>query len=376
MAVTLLSAPGSAQCLPTAGSDSSGLESGRLLHPEELQLALRNRALPLEALRSERTPTGLHYTLTHYDIPFLDAATYRLAITGRVNRTLSLSLAELKRRPSHTMRVTLECAGDGRAFLQPRPISQPWLSGAVGTADWTGIPLQAVLDEAGVDDAACEVVFTGHDHGIEGRVEQDYQRSLSVQEVRRGEALLAWSMNGASLEPQHGFPLRLVVPGWYGMASVKWLGWIEVVDRPFEGYQQAAYRYSSSRSERGTPVSLMRVRSLLIPPGTPEFLTRTRIVHRGNHEIMGRAWSGRSTIDSVSVSADGGATWADADLEPPTSAHAWQAWRWVWSAETPGPHELCSRARDTAGQEQPVQPFWTARGMGNNAIQRVPVVVL
>ena len=134
------------------------------------------------------------------------------------------------------MRVTLECAGDGRALLQPRPISQPWLSGAVGTADWTGTPLRLLLEEAGLSDSACEVVFTGHDRGIEGHVEQDYQRSLSVPEVRRDDLLLAWGMNGADLEPQHGYPLRLVVPGWYGMPSVKWLRSIEVVRAPFEGY--------------------------------------------------------------------------------------------------------------------------------------------
>jgi DMSO/TMAO reductase YedYZ molybdopterin-dependent catalytic subunit len=171
------------QSLPAIVRDASGLEPGGLFHPDELQLALRNRALPLEALRYERTPTGLHYTLTHYDIPFIDAASYSLTIKGRVKRPLCLGLADLKRRVARTVRVTLECAGDGRALLQPRPISQPWLSGAVGTADWTGIPLHALLQEAGVDDAACEVVFTGHDRGIEGGVEQDYQRSLSVQEV-------------------------------------------------------------------------------------------------------------------------------------------------------------------------------------------------
>jgi sulfane dehydrogenase subunit SoxC len=363
--------------LPGVVRDASGLEPGGLFHPEELQLALRNRALPLEALRYERTPTGLHYTLTHYDIPFIDAASFSLTIRGRVKRPLCLGLADLKRRVARTIRVTLECAGDGRALLQPRPISQPWLSGAVGTADWTGVPLQAMLDEAGVDEASCEVVFTGHDRGIEGGVEQDYQRSLSLDEVQRDEALLAWSMNGAPLEPQHGFPLRLIVPGWYGMASVKWLHSIEVVDRPFEGYQQTvAYRYSSSRADRGTPVSLMRVRSLLVPPGAPDFLTRVRVVGRGTHEITGRAWSGRSAITSVAVSADGGATWGDADLQPRISPHAWQAWRWAWSAESSRQHELCCRARDEAGEMQPLEPFWTARGMGNNSVQRVAVIVV
>jgi len=282
--------------VPRAVEGPPGLEPSRLLHPEELQLALRNRALPLEALRYARTPTGLHDTLTHYDIPFVGPANYQLRVAGQVNRPLSLSLDELRRRPSRTIRVRLECAGDGRAHLQPRPISQPWLSGAVGTADWTGTPLLALLEEAGLADSARQVVFTGHDHGIEGNIEQGYQRSLSIQEIRRDEPLLAWGMNGADLEPQHGFPLRLIVPGWYGMASVKWLRWIEVVANPFEGHQQmVAYRYSAARAERGTPVTLMRVRSLLIPPGTPDFLPMS---HGGARSRHGRGTVG-GTVRSM-----------------------------------------------------------------------------
>src|SRR5207253_8414602 len=151
-------------------------------------------------------------------------------------------------RPERTLTVTLECAGDGRALLQPRPISQPWLTGAVGTAEWTGTPLRSLLEEAGIGDGVREVLFTGLDRGIEGGVEQDYQRSLAIETTMRDDVLLAWAMNGAPLEPQHGYPLRLIVPGWYGMAHVKWLRSIEAITYNFEGYQQAvAYRYNQSR---------------------------------------------------------------------------------------------------------------------------------
>ncbi|MDQ6693832.1 MAG: sulfite oxidase [Chloroflexota bacterium] len=364
--------------IPIVG-DGSGIEAGRQLHEEELHLALRNKAMPLEALRYDVTPTGMHYTLIHYDIPSVDTASWRLDLHGEVGKTLSFSLDELKERPVRTLRVTLECAGDGRALLRPRPISQPWLTGAIGTAEWTGTPLRLLLEEAGIagSDTVREILFTGMDRGIEGGVEQVYQRSLPLQTALHDDVLLAWAMNGAPIEPQHGYPVRLVVPGWYGMAHVKWLRSVEAISYNFEGYQQAvAYRYSQSRNEAGEPVTLMRVRSLMIPPGIPDFLTRTRLVPRGTVTLLGRAWSGAGCITGVDVSVDGGATWAPAEVGEPTHDHSWQLWSYVWDASSPGPSEICCRARDNEGNIQPVEQYWTARGMGNNSVQRIGVVVV
>jgi DMSO/TMAO reductase YedYZ molybdopterin-dependent catalytic subunit len=361
--------------LPVVG-DGSGLESDGRLYVEELQLATRNHALPLEALRYDVTPTGLHYTLVHYDIPAVDPASWRLALDGALRRPLTLTLGELQRRPERTVRVTLECAGDGRALLSPRPLSQPWLTGAVGTADWTGTALQPLLEEAGLDNGVVELLFTGLDRGIEGGVEQDYQRSLPLAEALHADALLAWAMNGQPLEPQHGAPLRLIIPGWYGMAHVKWLRSISALTEPFTGYQNAsAYRYSQSRAEAGESVTLMRVRSLMVPPGIPDFLTRMRVVARGPVALTGRAWSGRAAITRVEVSTDGGDSWAPTELRPPSHPHAWQAWHYAWDASTPGVYELLCRAEDATGAVQPVEQHWTARGMGNNAAQRVRVQV-
>jgi DMSO/TMAO reductase YedYZ molybdopterin-dependent catalytic subunit len=318
----------------------------------------------------------MHYSLTHYDIPFVDVADWRLVIGGQVRNPLALDLPAIQRRPARTLHVTLECAGDGRARLSPRPISQPWLSGAVGTAEWTGTPLRPLLEEAGVDDDVVEVLFTGLDRGIEGGEEQDYQRSLPLAVARDDDVLLAWAMNGRPLEPQHGYPLRLIVPGWYGMAHVKWLRSIEAIRRRFEGYQQArSYRYSQSRDEPGEAVTVIRVRSLMVPPGIPEFLTRERLVRRGVVEFWGRAWSGSGRITVVEVSADGGRTWATAEVGEPVGARGWQPWRGRWEALTPGSYELCCRARDAAGNVQPLDQYWTAQGMGNNAVQRVRVHV-
>jgi sulfane dehydrogenase subunit SoxC len=352
------------------------LSSSPELTRDELQLAARNHALPLEALRYDVTPPGLHYLLVHYDIPLVDPASWRLEVGGRVERPLSLSLEELERRPPARAAVTLECAGNGRALLAPRPMSQPWLLEAVGTAEWGGTPLRPLLEEAGVLDGALEVVFTGLDRGVEGGIEQRYERSLSVAEALRDEVLLVHEMNGRPLLPQHGFPLRLVVPGWYGMASVKWLERITVVDRPFDGYQQRqSYRLRLEEDEVGEPLTRIRPRALIAPPGIPDFATRRRILDPGPHELEGRAWSGWAPIDRVEVSADLGATWRQAELGPRGDPWAWVPWRLGWEPPGPGEYELWCRARDEAGNEQPVDPPWSLGGYANNAVQRLAVTV-
>jgi DMSO/TMAO reductase YedYZ molybdopterin-dependent catalytic subunit len=331
--------------------------------------------MPLEALGHPITPLGLHYLLIHFDIPFVDAASWRLEIGGRVERPLTVTLDDLKARPARTQAVTLECAGNGRALLEPRAISQPWLAEAVGTAEWTGTPLAPLLAEAGVRPDAVEVVFTGLDRGVQSDVEHDYARSLPLDEALRDEMLLAYAVNGQPLPPQHGFPLRLVVPGWYGMTHVKWLRSIEVVAEPFLGWQQQlAYRLRASEDDEGRPVTRMLPRSLLVPPGIPDFLTRDRFLARGPCRLTGRAWSGWAPIERVEVSTDGGETWADAVLEEPLSVYAWRGWSYEWNAE-PGEHELCCRATDAAGNTQPAAPDWNIDGYCNNAVQRVRVVV-
>src|SRR5688572_2063876 len=172
---------------------------------EELQLAARNHGMPLEALRHETTPVGLHYLLVHYDIPVVDPAAWRLTVGGRTERALELSLEDLRARDAVTAPVTMECAGNGRARLDPRPVSQPWLAEAIGTAEWTGTPLAPLLAEAGLLDDALEVVFTGLDRGVEGGAEQVYERSLTLADAQRDDVLLAYAMGGAPLPPQHGF---------------------------------------------------------------------------------------------------------------------------------------------------------------------------
>ncbi len=324
---------------------------------EELQLAGRNRSLPLEALRYATTPTGLHYVLVHWDIPDLAADGWRLGVDGLVQRPLELTLADLLERPARTLRVTMECAGNGRARLEPRPLSQPWLNEAVGTATWTGTPLAPILEEAGIAEGAVEIVFTGADRGVQGGIEQAYGRSLSVADAMRDEVLIATEMNGRPLEPQHGFPARLLVPGWYGMASVKWLTAIRAVAEPFTGFQQTpSYRYQQDADDPGEPVTRIRVRALMVPPGIPDFFTRRRFAERGRISLTGRAWSGHPPVERVEVGIDG--AWHTATLDPGTEPFAWQGWTFDWDA-TPGDHLLVlpghGRIRDRAAHQATVE---------------------
>jgi DMSO/TMAO reductase YedYZ molybdopterin-dependent catalytic subunit len=353
------------------------VEASEQITPAELRLATRNHGLPLEALRYDVTPVGLHYLLIHYDIPMVDPESWRLRVEGRVGRELSLSLDDLRSRPAVTLAVTLECAGNGRAALSPRPLSQPWLLEAVGTAEWTGIPLLGLLEEAGVGEDAVDVLFGALDRGVEGGEEQQFARSLPLAEALREEVLLAYAMNGRPLPPQHGFPLRLVVPGWYGMTSVKWVERITVLDQPFEGYQQArGYRLRQTPEEDGEPVSRMLPRSLMVPPGIPDFATRERTLEPGPHTVTGRAWSGFGPVERVEVSADGGASWSNARLGRQPSRWAWRPWEWDWEPRGPGRYELCCRATDSAGNGQPLTAPWNLGGYANNEVQRVPAVVV
>lgn len=342
---------------------------------EELQLATRNHGMPLEALRYPVTPVGLHYLLIHYDIPVVDASTWRLRVDGRVVDPLELRLADLRAMPATTRRLTMECAGNGRALLEPRPPSQPWLVEAVGTGEWTGVALDHILDLVGVTADAIEILFSGADRGTEGGVEQVYQRSVTVETATSSGVLLAYELNGAPLPPQHGFPLRVMVPGWYGMTNVKWLTHISALDTPFAGYQQTtAYRLRQSEAELGEAVTRMLPRSLMTPPGIPDFVTRLRTVRPGDCELTGRAWSGYGAIATVEVSTDGARSWGTAEVDPPPGVDAWQGWRFRWDAP-PGDHELCCRATDETGKTQPLQPSWNWGGYAVNPVHRLSVHV-
>lgn len=360
---------------PTDGSAAHPFEptDGPLTF-DELKMAYRCPAMPLEALRYDITPVGLHYQVVHFEIPNVSTETWSVDIDGLVERPLRLSLADIKSRPAVTMPVMMECAGNGRALLEPRPVSGPWLAGGIGHAEWTGTPLKPLLAEAGILDSAIDVVFTGADYGIQGGIEQAYERGLAVDDAMQSEVLLAYAMNGRPLEPQHGAPMRLLVPGWYGMASVKWLVRIRVIGQRYDGYQNAvAYRYQASEADPGSPVTRQRIKSLMTPPGISEMVTDRRTAIAGQIRLTGRAWSGFAPVERVEVSVDD--VWSDARLEPIGAPGGWRAWTFDWEAH-PGERRLACRATDASGQQQPLDPAWNYQGMGNNAIQRLAVTVV
>jgi len=344
-------------------------------YAEEIQLAFRNKGMPLEGLCYPITPASMHYLLVHFDIPQVDDEKWRLTVGGRTSKSLRLSLEDITRRASVPLAVTMECAGNGRALMTPRRIGIPWQLEAVGTAEWTGTPLRGLLEEAGLRDDAVEILFTGLDRGIQGDEVQYYQRSLTIEEASCDEVLLAYQMNGEPLSPPHGYPLRLVVPGWYGMTNVKWLDRIEAIAEPFHGYQMdKSYRISQTAGELGEPATLIKVRALMAPPGIPDFLTRARVVEAGSVTLTGKAWAGRLGISRVEVSVDNGSTWSEADLGEQVSPYAWTAWSFRWNA-TPGRHILCVRATDSEGNAQPIDQSWNYSGIANNMVQCVQVVV-
>ena len=234
--------------------------------------------------------------------------------------------------------------------------------------------MRAVLERAGLKPQVQDVVFYSADRGFDGGVEHDYGRSLPPKLALGDDILLVTAMNGQPLLPQHGAPLRLLVPGWYGMASVKWLNRIEAIDRAFQGYQQVStYVFKTTEDDPGVPVTRLRVKSLMVPPGIADWYTRGRIVEQGSVPLFGRAWSGGgAAITSVEVGIDG--DYASAKLDPVSDTYAWRGWRFDWDA-TPGEHELTCRATDANGDTQPLTTPFDRGGFGNNAVHRVNVTV-
>jgi DMSO/TMAO reductase YedYZ molybdopterin-dependent catalytic subunit len=319
-------------------------------------------------------PNARFYMRNHFPIPDLEGDAFRLAVGGLVERPLTLSLRDLHNMRSQTLVVTLECAGNGRALFQPPIVGEKWDLGAVSTAEWTGVPLLELLDRAGVRSSGREVVFRGCDGGVvDGHVEPiRFERSLSLADARDENVLLAYAMNGDPLPIEHGFPLRLIVPGWYAVAAVKWLTEIEIVDRPFTGYYQTdKYCYEWTRGEETVrePVTLQRVRALITEPAAGAELPRGQAI------IRGVAWSGAAPIDRVDVSVNGG-EWQNASLVGERKRHGWRRWELKARFDQPGEVTCAARAIDLAGRTQPEHAEWNRLGYGNNAVQRVPIRIL
>ena len=321
-----------------------------------------NVEMPADALAAPVTPSGAIYRRSNFSVPVLDETQHRIVVDGEVASPFTFGLADLLAMPRHTVTVTTECAGNGRRGMRPLPPGEPWGNLAVSTVRWSGVPLGAVARRAGILREGAFVVVEGEDAGpredAEGTVR--FSRGLALPMALEPDVLLATHMNDQPLDAVHGAPVRLVVPGWYGMANVKWVRRIEVSSSEFTGYfQRQRYVYDENGIVR--PVTRMRVKSLIVAPADGA------VVGAGEMSVWGWAWSGEGAIARVELSAGDG--WHAMSLSPATSPHAWTRWHGVLHIANPGRFILRSRAADTSGNVQPDEAPWNRLGYGNNAIQ-------
>ncbi len=330
-----------------------------------------NCEAPPELLDAEVTPTDRFFRRNHFRIPEVDASAWRLEIGGLVRRPLSLSLDDLRRLDIVSQVVVLECAGNGRNLYSPAAQGEQWGLGAVGNAKWTGVRLADVLARADIRDDAVEVVFRGADRGTASDSPEPiaFERSLSVADARNSGALLAFAMNDEPLPARHGHPVRLIVPGKYAVAAVKWLTHITVTGKPFDGFFQAehyVFEWRHGGAVVREPVADPRVRALITAPASGDQLPDRAFT------VRGVAWSGASPVTRVAVSMAGG-QWQPARLVGNPDRHSWQRWELPVRPGGPGELKIRARATDGAGRTQPAQPEWNRLGYGGNFVHEITV---
>lgn len=352
--------------LATSDNTSRGQTPDRTGPPDNIDvqtgLIMRQRQpdnfeFPFSALRNFGTYNEHFFIRNHFLAPNLETSSWKLRVEGAVQNQLELSFQDLRKLPNRSLTVTLECAGNSRVFLVPREAGVLWEMGAVGNARWSGAPLSAVLERAGLKDSAVEVVLEGADSGTVADPKSPgvihFARSLPLDKARKPEVLLAYQMNGKPLPPAHGFPLRAVVAGWYGMASVKWLTRIIVTDRPFTGfYQTLDYSFFEKHNGLPTlkPITAMQVKAAIARPALLEAVDAGR-----PYLVFGAAWAGENAVAKVEVSTDSGKSWHLADLPKKPVAFAWIPWEYNWRVPREiGRYTLMARATDDHGRTQPM----------------------
>jgi DMSO/TMAO reductase YedYZ molybdopterin-dependent catalytic subunit len=314
---------------------------------------------PFATLKDFQMPNPQFFVRNHFTIPQLEVQNWRLRVEGAVQRPFELTYDELRKLPAHTQTTLIECTGNGRAFLTPRAKGVQWELGGVSNAQWTGVALADLLRRAGARPDAAEIILEGADFGEPsseprpaGKIH--FARSLPFSKARQPNVLLAYLMNGERLAPAHGYPLRAIVPGWYGVAMVKWLTRIIVAERPFRGYSQT-FDYSYFR--RGpdqlpivVAVGELQVKAQIARPARGEMLPAGKEVR-----IFGAAWTGESEVTRVDISTDGGKTWQPANLLDKPIPYTWRFWEMAWRPDQPGRYRLLARAADRRGHVQPLE---------------------
>jgi DMSO/TMAO reductase YedYZ molybdopterin-dependent catalytic subunit len=339
--------------------------------PQSPEPVVHNAAAALAALGAETMPAAEHFRREHFPAPEIDPLAWRLVLGGLVETPAILALADLMALPARTLPVVLECAGHRRAELSPAVPGLQWEVGAVSEARWTGARLRDLLERAGVDPRAREVILAGADRGpFEGDGRRHaYGRSLPLRKAIDPDTLLAYEMDGAPIPAEHGGPVRAIVPGWYATDSVKWLERIQVTAEEFGGpFQAIDYRFATADDPGpGTRMERVPVHSLVTAPAAGA------LIDPGTARVGGIAWSGGGAVTRVEVQVDGGA-WRPATMTGRSGLYGRTRWEHVLAAE-PGRHTIAVRARDAGGGTQPQEPVWNRRGYRNNAVHRVTVTV-
>jgi DMSO/TMAO reductase YedYZ molybdopterin-dependent catalytic subunit len=331
---------------------------------------VHNDPAPLRAVGERRMPTAAHFRREHFPVPPVDPAGWRLRIGGSVATPAIVTLADLVQMPRRSLVVVLECAGHRRAELHPATPGLQWQEGAVSEARWTGTPLVGLLRAAGIDRDAAEVVLTGADRGaFERKGEHPYARSLPLSKALHKDTILAYEMNGEPIPPEHGGPVRAIVPGWYATDSVKWVERVHVVQAEFDGpFQALDYRFATADEPGiGARMERMPVHALITDPGEGSSLPAGLLV------VRGAAWSGSGAVIGIEVCIDDG-RWHEAAVTERTGRYGRTLWEYHCAAG-PGRHTIAVRARDASGAAQPSAPVWNRRGYANNSVHRVTVTV-
>lgn len=332
---------------------------------------------PVALLDSWITPNEHFYVRSHMPVPpTLDAAAWTLQVDGEVSTPLTLSLDEIRKLPSTTVTVTLECAGNGRAFFEPSVAGVQWQKGAVGTARWTGVRLGDILKRAGVKSTGRFVVMNGADRGP-GTM-PDFVRQVPMAKAMDPDTVLAYQMNGVAIPPVHGFPLRAIIPGWEGAYSIKWLTNLQVLDKEFDGFWVATgYRYPTKRVKPGAavaptdmaPLTGLVIKSLITQPLDGATLPLGKI------SVAGFAWAGEDDVQRVEVSADNGVTWQPARLVGEQARYTWRRFEAAIEVTKAESRLIMSRATDSKGRRQPEVPLWNPSGYLWNVPDRVRVEI-
>ena len=311
-----------------------------------------NSETPIDAFRSWITPNEQFYVRNHFDDPVIAEASWELNVGGCVDRELRYSWDDLCGMSQSSLTATLECAGNGRSFLEGDVSGVQWGAGAVGNAKWSGVQVRSLLEPSGVRDGSLEVVFEGADSGVESEAagEVRFARSLPLDMALHPDTLIALRMNGEALSKEHGYPARLVVPGWYGVASVKWLTALRVVSEPFRGFFQTTRYTVKRKSARGLSddvVGMMLPKSEITRPRQGDCLPL------GAQLVEGVAWAGPEAVAAVELSCDDGESWQRTELVSPQKRYTWTHWRLEWQIPRTGRYRLMARAIASSGEIQP-----------------------